>query len=433
MFTLILQSDPEGAELHQKQGRLSRLLGSSPAKLQLPFDRRPNPGLLGQLGIKSWYPRLPDDVVWDLQEVESDYVLRLKNLELRRSGFEPELFEVEWRIPKDLNRRDPFGAVISEFPRERTDTVVMRNPTGPEFARVMVLDSNPSGAMLFPAGATDREGQVGLRLPKEFAMGFGRVRDASGKILKWKWWIRDPHPALKFFGDGRVVLSGKLIKEGYDPEEIRELLLFRPDNAQSVRQSATIQLTSPAEAQEQFRLRVDSLPTDASVFLLRDDGSLGGRLGQTPFVANIGIAELTSRKVDGSIQHKDWLIWAPEGLISWEKRPDGRTEFFMTCALYREGFATEKVLQKIFELTPGRPIPKGFELTIPLLHPEQAAARETRAAIRVAPTVQDASPPPQPFVWQPPPSVTTDDVDAMLKDKDAEREKEKPLWRRVFR
>jgi hypothetical protein len=55
-----------------------------------------------------------------------------------------------------------------------------------------------------------------------------------------------------------------------------------------------------------MRLHVDSLPSGAEVYLLREDGSMGQRLGTTPFFIDVGLGQELVEESPNNYTHRDW-------------------------------------------------------------------------------------------------------------------------------
>ncbi len=142
--------------------------------------------------------------------------------------------------------------------------------------------------------------------------------------------------------------------------------------------TASFQLLVPTEPEAVFTLKLDSLPSGASVYALNDDLTLGKEYARTPLKISIGMAQESFESESGRYLHKNWHVWNPEGMIRLESYDDGTTSVRLTCALYKEGFATEKIVHEIFELSPGSEYPDSLTLTIPLLTPGEAIQRDLR-------------------------------------------------------
>ena len=321
--------------------------------------------------------------------------------------------------------------VLGTVPTERGELVYFRNPTRPEIIRTLTVDSIPAGAQLSSRSAR-REGT--LALPFSERLGFARNRDMNGNILSWRWWGQNQHRLFEFDTEtGILGITGNVDLDGYETDRLNNRPVFQPAMQQEDTHQIMLRLTTPANPTAEFQLTVDSLPSGGDVFLLLTDGTLGQRLGKTPFTLPIGLAQKLTLHESGQYMHDDWLVWAPGDLIHWDQNPDGRTVFYLACGIYHEGFATEKVFQPIFELVPGQPLPKERTLTIPLLHPQQAAARENSRAndqqrsVSPAPRAQPGTAPKnppaeQPFVWRAP------EHPQPVRQEEYDPETENPSW-----
>ena len=125
---------------------------------------------------------------------------------------------------------------------------------------------------------------------------------------------------------------------------------------------------------------------------------MGGEFGKTPLTLTIGMAQESMEDAPGTYLHKDWRLWAPVGLVWWSLLENGGLVVNLTCAIYKDGFAVEKIIRPIFELIPGQTFPEGLTLTVPLLSAEQAAIREARRLQQA----EDHQPRPPVRVWQEP-------------------------------
>lgn len=201
---------------------------------------------------------------------------------------------------------------------------------------------------------------------------------------------------------GDLLLNCILVRDGYEPEKVLNRKLFSLQIQQPPKVTQVLQLVQPNKPEANVKMRVDSLPSAAAVYAVNPDGSLGREVAKTPFEFTIGLAQESAEESSGRYVHKDWRIWAPDGVVTWQAGPDGTTLFRLTCAIYKDGFAVETVAQPLFQLAPGEPYPEGRTLTIPLPRPEQAAVREShrleQARARAAEQKRAEG-----VVWQAPP------------------------------
>ena len=409
LFTFVVDSDPSGADLFQVGGGKTNLLGKTPVTFPLIIERdRSNPFYF--LMPRQWVARGNPTMPLTFIHLQHAILIQTPELHLQSDGHDPQRFTHRWALPADLKGRD-FQGRARPLPRQHYVTAVLRRPNTPQSEVKIIIDSFPRGLQLYTLNTEGDPGAFIGTTPVEQLVGFAAIRAEDGTITGWRRWIRPGAAGLWTHGDdGALLLSAALVGDGYEPERIvnRPVAQFGQDAG--VTKTLQFRLTRPLRAEAEMRLHVDSLPSGAEVYLLREDGSMGQRLGTTPFFIDVGLGQELVEASPNNYVHRDWAVWAPEGLIQWASDQNGRAEFFLTCAVYKEGFAIEQVNQSIFTLQPGAAFPGDTVLTIPLFTPEQAAARESRrlreleldwSRQRSAPT-REAGRSPGGFIWQAP-------------------------------
>lgn len=411
-FYLKLTSDPEGVTVVSEQRGRREALGKTPLRIPFVFVKKPSDSFIGQMGWLKWQHKTPTDSPWRLLEVPEGFQLRLSKLSLEKSGYEHEEFSTIWKLNKDFQARNLSGEVTGAEALQTEGHVIMQNPTKPEFIRKITIESVPLSSKIYALNEDGSQGKMIGEAPIQFNFGFARKRNKMGEILKWTFWHEKERTGLFSFDKmGVLQISALLEAENFEPEVIhlKPVLTVSPD--QQNEYTEILRSTTPAVAQTTFALSVDSLPSEAEVFELMDDGTLGKKIGVTPFQINIGLGQQLELAKTGTYLHKDWLLWVQNKLVKWDTDDQGVTTVYLACGIYRDGFATEKVFQEVFKLVPGRQLPTERTLTIPLLHPEQAAVRDAKRLTPspVPATGVQAAPARQPFVWkEPEPNVVAE-------------------------
>ncbi|MGA0369779.1 MAG: hypothetical protein ACO3N7_10055 [Kiritimatiellia bacterium] len=425
-FYLSMESDPPGALVVQEKGKRREVLGKTPMILPFRFVKKPSPDFIGQLGYKTWQLMDPESSPWKLVEIPETkkFRLQLNNIKLEHGIYEDEQTSYKWDISKDFMVRNVLGEITCDEPNLQEHSVVLRKPVKPEFYRTLQIVNTVEDMTLFSLESESVQGREIGKLPLESRFGFGRVRDDQGRILKWLWWSSNTNTGpFSLSPDGKIFLTGRLDAPNYEPLELQKHLLtsMRKDGSEVIR--VPLRMTTPEVPQSVFQLKVDSLPSNADVYEVLEDGTLGAKIGETPFDLQIGLGQKLQIDPEGSYLHDDWLVWMTNNLIKWQKEEDGSTVFFLTCGLFEEGFAIEQVHQEIFRLIPGRKLPTNRTLTVPLLHPEQAAVRDARKLSPQIVAKPEPTPIPErrPFVWKEPDPLLVPEVPV---------EKKKPFWKR---
>jgi len=424
LFQFVVQSEPSGADVYQVAENETTWLGKTPLTFPLIIDRdRTHPIFF--LMPRQWVARGSRDLPLTFTQLQHTIQIQTPELQLQSDGFEPERYTHRWTLPVDLKARDIQGRA-RPLPRQHTATAVLRQPNAPKYEVKIIIDSQPRGLQLHTVDAQGNPGALIGKTPVEQVVGFASIRSDAGATTGWRRWTLPESVGLWTHSrDGTLLLSAALVGDGYEPERIvnRPVAQFGQDAGAS--KTLLFRMTRPIRAEAEMNLHVDSLPSNAEVYLLREDGSMGQRLGTTPFFINVGLGQELVEESPNNYIHRDWAVWAPEGLIQWTTDQNGRADFFLTCAVYKEGFAIEQVNQSIFTLHPGAAFPSDRVLTIPLFTPEQAAARESRrlreleldwSRQRSAPT-REPGRSPGGFIWQapqaeserPPPRILDDD------------------------
>lgn len=405
-FRLHFDTDPQGATLlfESPDGRVRRA-GETPRDLTFRFIRVQDPTVMGYLGKSVWKPVNDPATPWVVSQEGEVFVARIHNLRVEKNGFEPETFSTKWEIPITLRERNEQELRSFPVPDRREETFVIRRPMRPQQRKTITFESLSGPAELY---ILNQNGTLGERLgalPYAAQIGFAPLRDEEGKTVDWRLWTSGPRNKWTLAQNGNLSFRGVLVAEGYEPMVFEDFLVMNLHEAANDARTVPLAATRPANPEAAFTLLLDSLPGNADIFVLRQDRTLGEKLGQTPVEIVIGLAQQRKQDKDNNLLHEDWIIWAPENLVLWETMEDGTTNFYIQCALYREGYSPEFVSQKIFSLTPGRPYPEQKTLTVPLFRPEHAAAREAQAR-RVAPQptpVPEPRVPPSPgFIWREP-------------------------------
>lgn len=435
-FSFVVQSDPVGAEVYQATAKGERLLGKTPLNLSLKLKRQKDDGPMGFFRKGRWQALIPAGVPLAFQEGEFYLTVQIPKLQLRKSGYNAETFTHQWLFPTDL-KQNVSKWKSAPIPRKYEETVVFRTPTQPQYNATVEIDSATGKANVH---AIDAKGGVGLLIgttPLECKIGYGQVRSAAGEVTDWIRWHDDNKEIFSHSREGDLLLNCFLVRDGYEPEKIqnRQLLSLRTEKAQEVK--AVFQLVRPNKPEANFKLIVDSLPSEAAVYAVDATGALGRQISKTPFELVVGMAQESIEESPGQYVHKDWRIWDPSGIVSWQSSRDGTSVFHLTCAIYKDGFAVENVVQPIFELKPGSPYPKGKTVTIPLPRSEMAAVREAHRLEKARSLAAEQDDRRKSILWQAPPeqalqpaSISPAGVDVPIKKPSLLKRWWRGLWKR---
>lgn len=430
-FRWNIDSLPSEAQLFFTNAETNQSLGATPGQVTFLFEKKPVQNWTRLFGIKEWTVSKSRKKSSFIRRNGEFFEIHIPELILKKEGYEPETFSGTWRIPSLMELRKNMW-VTKELPKERNSLVVFRKPTKPQIYRKIVIELNSGTAQIFPLESRGSEtSQSHGETPREFVIGAAPVRNKSGDIVNWRLWNKNKTEGALFScnREGTIFFNGSLMRKDYAPEPVRQypVLSLTEDSSEVV--TVRFSLTQPQAPQVEFKLNVDSLPSGAEVYIQRNDGTLGQKMGQTPFEIQIGLAE-TLQKKGNEYQHKDWLIWAPPGLFQSEMLPNEITELYLTCALYKENYAVEAIHQSVFKLRPGQPLPKRKVLTFPLLSPELAAARESRSSQSSARSGRmDEHQPRQKFIWQAPSPDSSPSEEE--KGSSSQKEENKRWWQRL--
>lgn len=374
-----LDSDPPGASVYQRVGFSTNYLGNTPMKFSLELRRRNPLDVLNLSRKPKWsafsYPGR-ELVFSQTAEVIN---IGFKDLELNLEGYNSQPVNFIWTFPSDLKER-----VGTTWPKQiaqsHQHTVVMQTPSRPQAVINVKIESRPSGGRLHVLDQSGNPGELVGNLPLSFSIGAAPKRSADGKVTSWLMWSRrDDANLWKINEAGELDLYATLLVDGFNPERIvgrTVASVSQSKNGQNY--DVILEPGTPSLPSKELVFTIDSLPSDATIYELRDDGTLGAKISQTPYNLNLGLAqELQYLDPDGYV-HKDWRIWSSNNLLKWENKEGGVTDFRLSFALYKEGYAVENISKPVFTLSPGSPFPDGTTLTFPLVTPDQAAARESR-------------------------------------------------------
>jgi hypothetical protein len=378
-ITWMLVSEPSGAEVSVKSPEGTKVLGQTPLEIPVGFAEQREPLFLGLTRHKKWHLFPPSGFDCEITEERDTATVSINNLVLRRSGYRDESLRIWQRFSPDLRQLRDQPDQRTPAPASLTERIWFQNPTEPQHTFRVRIDTDPSGGEIF---ARNKDGSMGKRIG---ALPFtDTIRIAEQRYLdgRHKDWIRfhDENSAIWDHGaDGYLYLTCFLVKSGYEPEAFVQRRVCRYDRSSvwDGTEKVAYRMTKPTKAEWRFRLRMDSLPSGATVYAVADDGSIGRKLGETPLECEIGLAQSDYEEgQSGKYFHKDWQVWAPQGLIRWFTSNGGVGHLNLTCALFKDGFAVEKVAHEVCTLTPGKDFEMEKTVTIPLPTHQQAAIRE---------------------------------------------------------
>ena len=405
VFTFAIHSDPQGAEVFVPlQAGGERRLGTTPLNLTVRMARGRKKGFGALLGKGDWQAFVQNDSPFVFSSNHDFVSLRIPELRLRKNGYEQETFTGYWAFPESLKQSLSAWKSVP-VARRYQKTVVFKTPTSKLAATTVTIDCATGAAKIQALDAKGGAGTTAGTTPLACMIGFAPVRSDDGNIVNWRIWA-DKHKDLwETAPNGDLFLNAVLEREGYAPEKVRRRICNFNDPPPE-QQTAQFQMIRPTKPEAQFTLTLNSLPTEASVYVLNADGSVGREFGRTPLEFTVGMAQESVEDAPGTYVHKDWRLWAPVGLVRWDALENGALAVKLTCAVYKDGFAVENVVHPIFKLQPGRPFPLGLTLTVPLPSAEQAAVRESHRLQqeRIMSTADALEQPRSPTrVWQAPP------------------------------
>lgn len=420
-FSFIVQSDPPGAEVYQQVAGRERLLGTTPLNLNLWLARSRDHGALNFLRRGTWKARVSANSPIAFKADRDTVSVRIPDLILRKKNYKEEHFSGQWTFPDNLKRRTSMWQSVP-IERNYRQTVFFKTPTAPLAVTSVTIDCATGAAKIYALDAQGKPSRLVGTTPLLCKIGYGSMRSKLGGVTDWLRWHENDKDLWESNQNGDVFLNCILVRDGYEPEKIWHRLLFKLPDQPAAQQTAMFQFSKPTKPEVSFKLHFDSLPSDAAVYALNLDGSLGQVIGKTPLDVVVGMAQENFEETPGRYVHKDWRIWAPGGIVRWDSKQDGTTFFKLTCAVYKDGFAVENIVHPIFQLKPGMPYPEGMTLTIPLPSSEQAAVREShrlqQARMKTLETESRRKPS---LIWQAPPQA-----DGRTDEQHLQREKTPP-------
>ena len=435
IFTFVIHSDPAGAEVFTRSAAGGeKRLGTTPLTLTVPMARGRKRGFGSLFGKGDWLSYLPRDAPVVCSS-NSDFIsLRIPELILRKDGYEQELFTGTWVFPDSLKQRVSAWESVP-VARRYQKMVVFKNPTSERASTTVMIDCATGAARIRTLDAKGKAGSPIGTTPLACRIGFAPERTEAGAVVNWRIWASKHQDLWEVAPNGDLFVNAILEREGYAPEKIRRRICNCGDPPPA-EQTAQFQMIRPTQPEAQFTLSLNSLPSEASVYLLNADGSLGSEFGKTPLEFKVGMAQESVEDAPGIYVHKDWRLWAPVGLVRWDVLENGALAVKLTCAVYKDGFAVENVIHPIFELKPGRPYPQGLTLTVPLPSAEQAAVRESHRLqqARILSTVDDREQPRRPTrVWQEPPQAEPAGApESQMDEGAAEKTPRRSWWGRLW-
>ena len=436
VFTFVIHSDPAGAEVFARQvAGGERRLGTTPLNLTVRMARGRKRNFGALFGKGDWQFYLPKDSPFVFSSNNDFISLRIPELRLRKNGYEQETFTGYWVFPESLKHSVSAWKSVP-VARRYQKTIVFKNPTAERAATTVTIDCATGAAKIQALDAQGGAGATAGTTPLACRIGFAPERTDAGAIVSWRIWAGKQQDLWEVAPNGDLFLNAILEREGYAPEKVRRRICnFRDPPPEQ--QTAQFQMVRPTKPEAQFTLHLNSLPSEASVYVLNADGSLGREFGKTPLEFTVGVAQESAEDTPGMYVHKDWRLWAPVGLVRWDVLENGALAVKLTCAVYKDGFAVENVIHPIFELKPGRPYPQGLTLTVPLPSAEQAAVRESHRLqqARILSTVDDDREQPRrpTRVWQEPPrAAPAETTESRLDEGAAEKTPRRSWWGRLW-
>lgn len=428
-FSFLLESDPPDVIVAIRQDGKVRNLGKTPFNISIQFEKKPRDNLLGRIGFTEWKPSSFHNQPYEVIRDGHNFIIRIKNLILQKEGYQDESFSDEWVISRSLSI--PIGV----FRKDTTSLlkearVVMREPTQPQFEREVILQNISGYGTIHFLTPDKAAGHVVGEFPLSMKIGLAPRRNKAGEIIGWQLWTSKSNQSLwTITAKGEMFLSFVFLQEGYEPEIVDRFFVANADRNMPDPIIVRVRPCSPTAPQVDIDVTIDSLPTGADIYSLRDDGLLGQKLGQTPLNFKIGVAQKLKYDKSG-YRHEEWLGWGPAELVEMKTNVDGSANLFLGFALFKEGFAVEKVKQTAVILQPGHRIPPSTTLTIPLLQPEIAAERERR---------KNVAPPPVQYlrdnisqgltVWEAPVPSREYPSDEDREEKPSRKSEKGKLWR----
>ncbi len=379
LYTFTLHSVPSGAEVYRLSPSTGEavLIGQTPLVFPLEIQRVEADGLRGAFGRRVLEPVVSDELPLSFRETDEHAIVALPQLELRHPAYQPEAVEYEWTFPPRMRVRGQ-GLRVEPVPSAHEVTVYFRDPTAPQHSLSVTIESSSSKARVYTVLADESIGQLIGTTPLTSVVHFAEVRSSEGEVVNWKRWNPDHAGLWTHNPAGELYLNAYLVVDGYEPERFHNRWVAHMTAEPEQTARVVLQPLRRDQPEADFLLQVDSLPAGAALYAVRADGSWGRNIGNTPLQIKVGFAEDLEELSPGHVVHGGWSIWAPEEIIRWRTDQSDVTSFYLIAAVYKEGFATEQIVQPLFQLHPELPYPEEMVLTIPLLRPEQAAARDAQ-------------------------------------------------------
>ena len=428
-YEFVIKSEPSGAEVFTAVSGREYRLGKTPLKFSQEFELKREAFYLP----RSWYPVASRSVLQSSRDDRHHIFVKLPEIELRIDGYKSQRFKYVWQFPDDLKKRITQWE-SQPLPRNYEQTVYFQNPTRAEFNCDITLNCLNPGAQVYALDARGEIGKLAGAAPLPVRLGLARTRSAAGAFGDWLRWNDEHADIVKVDRSGNLYLRCALVNKGYKPVKLVDRAIGKVEGTPAQKISATFRMTDPTEPESEFKLSVDSRPTGAEVFERGPGNALGQKLGQTPFVASIGIAQVLKEMKPGQYVHDNWRIFLPkemEGIVQWESDPRGVTQVYLVCALFKENLSVEEVTQPIFTLVPGKEIPTGAVFNIPIYSPTEKAVRlqlPKPGAPSSAPPLGQApsSDEPPAYQWTPPPDTDT------AADEEKPAAPARPWWKKII-
>jgi len=377
-ITWTLVTDPPGANIAIKDGNAINILGESPYDIPVGFGEEREPVLLGFTRHKKWHVFAPTGLDTHITETKEGATLHVGSFILTAPGYADENVKVWQPFSLDLKQLTDNPLQPKPASSRITERIFFQNPTESQHIFRVKITSEQEGGEIYMRNKDGSMGEKIGRLPHTETIKMAEKRHLDGRH---KDWVRF-HNTKDIWGhgaDGYLYLTCVLVKPGYEPESIYQRRICRYDRSSvwDSTETASFRFTTPTKAEWKFTLRMDSLPSGATVYAVEDDGAIGRTLGETPLECEIGLGQSDYEEGrSGNYFHKDWHVWGSGGFIRWYTSKDNVGHINLTCALFKDGFAIEKVTHEICTLTPGKKNERSKTLTIPLPTHEQAAIRE---------------------------------------------------------
>jgi len=146
-----------------------------------------------------------------------------------------------------------------------------------------------------------------------------------------------------------------LIADGFKPQAVQRTITFRsPCSVASVQsclsaeEDVVVGLNSPTKPEYAAKVRIDSVPSGADIYVMSGDGYLGEKLGTTPKEFEVGFANKRSPDT-GSLDPVAWSFWGPtkeKGFVTWADESPPALQ--LNIVLLKEGYARQDVTRWTF-------------------------------------------------------------------------------------